>query len=60
MKMGHMLELSGSLLALLFSTGIVGRCHTLITSAPMVFPYGKREKWTPISSSPAAAPHLCG
>lgn len=36
MKMGHMLELSGSSPALLFNTGIVGRCHRLITPAPMV------------------------
>lgn len=50
MEMGHMSSL-------LFNTDIVGRC--LITSAP-VFSYGEREKWTPISSSPTAAPYLCG
>lgn len=43
MKMGHMVLLSGSSPALLFNTCIVGRCHSLITSAPTVFSYGKRE-----------------
>lgn len=58
MEMGHMLSLSGSSPVLLFNTNIVGRC--LITSAPTIFSYGEREKWTPISSSPTAAPYLCG
>lgn len=35
--MGHMLLLSGSSPVLLFNTCIVGRCHSLITSAPTVF-----------------------
>lgn len=31
-----------------------------LTPAPAVFSYGNMEKLTSISSSPAAAPHLCG
>lgn len=43
MKKGHMLLLSGSSPVPLFNTCIVGRCHSLITSAPTVFSYGKLE-----------------
>lgn len=58
MKMGHMLLLSGSSPALLFNTCILGRCHSLITSAPTVFSYGKRENGLPLARL-LPRRHLC-